>query len=520
MAPHPRLAKYLSVVASAALASWTATAALASSRDEVRVDSGSLKGVVADEIVSFKGIPYASPPVGALRWRAPQPAESWQGVRAADRAGAMCMQTADLMARAAELPPQSEDCLTLNVWTTAGSPSKLPVMVWIHGGSFSNGTGAAAVYDGSALAGHGVVVVTLNYRLGRFGFFAHPALSRETPQGPVANYGLLDMIAALRWVATNIQAFGGDPANVTIFGESSGAAAVNRLMIAPPARGLFHRAIQQSGNGREYTPRLRGRNPDGLPSAEDSGKEFAVSMGVSTDDPAALRAIPAERIVAAGNRTAIEGGPVIDGITLTLEVAEAFARGLEAPVPFMSGSTSLELPIPPEMMEQTLARAVTKISAEDRAAMARSYASEAEFKRKFLSDLIFREPARFLAAAHAKNGHPTYLYRFDVLSASMRGMLQGAPHASELAYIFGTLKTMRWQADGDDATRASEIAARWTEFAKRGDPNSARSNPVWPRYAADKDLILDFTNAGPAVRTTPDAHELQAIAAIYGKHLE
>ena len=321
-------------------------------------------------------------------------------------------------------------------------------MVWIHGGSFSNGTGAAPVYDGSALAGHGVVVVTLNYRLGRFGFFAHPALSRETPQGPVANYGLLDMIAALRWVATNIHAFGGDPANVTIFGESSGAAAVNRLMIAPPARGLFHRAIQQSGNGREYTPRLRERNPDGLPSAEDSGKEFAVSMGVTNDDVAALRAIPAERIVAAGNRTAIEGGPVIDGITLTMEVAEAFERGLEAPVPFISGSTSLELPIPPEMMEQTLARAVTKISAEDRAAMARSYASEAEFKRKFLSDLIFREPARFLAAAHAKNGHPTYLYRFDVLSTSMRSMLQRRTACQRAGVRL-------WHAQDD------EVGSRW-----------------------------------------------------------
>jgi para-nitrobenzyl esterase len=290
---------------------------------------------------------------------------------------------------------------------------------------------------------------------------------------------------------------------------------VNRLMIAPPARGLFHRAIQQSGNGREYTPRLRERNPDGLASAEDSGKEFALGMGVATDDVAALRAIPAERIVASGNRTAIEGGPVIDGITLTMEVAEAFERGLEAPVPFISGSTSLELPIPPAMLEQTLARAVTRISAEDRAAMERGYANESEFKRKFVSDFIFREPARFLAAAHAKNGHPTWLYRFDVLSTSMRSMLKGAPHASELAYVFGMLKTMRWAADGDDPHRSSEIAARWTEFAKRGDPNRAGLTPVWPRYAADKDLILDFTNAGPVVRTTPDVLELEGIAATY-----
>lgn len=514
MAHHPRFAKYLSIVAGAVLS----TSALANARDDVRIDSGALKGVVAGDVVSFKGIPYAAPPVGNLRWRPPQPPASWQGVRAADRSGAMCMQTADA-ARAAELPPQSEDCLTLNVWAPMSKTSaRLPVMVWIHGGSFSSGTGAAPVYDGSALARRDVVVVTLNYRLGRFGFFAHPALSRETPQGPVANYGLLDMIAALRWVTANIQAFGGDPANVTIFGESSGAAAVNRLMIAPAARGLFHRAIQQSGNGREYTPRLREQNPDGLVSAEDSGKAFAASMGVANDDLAALRAIPAERIVAAGNRTAIEGGPVIDGVTLTMEVAEAFARGLEAPVPFISGSTSLELPIPPEMLEQTLARAVTKISPEGRQAIAREYASEAEFKRKFLSDLIFREPARFLAAAHARNGHAAYLYRFDVLSTQMRGMLKGAPHASELPYVFGTLQKMMWPADGDDPTRSAEIAARWVEFAKRGDPNSAGRSPVWPRYAAGSDQILDFTNSGPVVRATPDVRELQAITALYPPH--
>lgn len=511
MARHP---KFLSALASLTLA----TAAQAA--DEVRVETGVLKGVVAGDTIAFKGIPYAAPPVGNLRWRAPQPVEPWQGVRSGERPGAMCMQIIGA-AEAAKLPSQSEDCLTLNVWAPASTaPAPLPVMVWIHGGSFSGGTAAAPIYNGSALARRGAVVVTLNYRLGRFGFFAHPALSAERPQGPVANYGLLDMIAALRWVATNIRAFGGDPGNVTIFGESSGAAAVNRLMIAPPARGLLHRAISQSGNGREYTPRLRERNPDDLASAEESGKAFATSMGVATDDVAALRAIPAERIVAAGNRTAIEGGPVIDGVTLTMEVVEAFERGLAAPVPFIAGSTSLELPIPPEMLEQTFARAVTRMSPENRQAMTRAYASEAGFKRKILSDLIFREPARFLAAAHARHGQISYLYRFDVLSASMRSMLQGAPHASELAYIFGTLDTMRWPADSDDPARSAEIAAYWLEFAQRGDPNAPGRSPPWPRYAADRDQILDFTNAGPVVRPTPEAGELDAIAATYGKHLE
>ena len=511
--PRLQLARLLTLLTIAATGALAAESLDRQARTDVRIDTGALRGVVTGATVAFKGIPYAAPPVGELRWHAPQPAAAWDGVRTADHYGTICMQMLDA-ARAAQLPAASEDCLTLNVWTPRDTPARrLPVMVWIHGGSFNSGSAAAPVYDGTSLAQRGVVVVTLNYRLGRFGFFAHPALSAETPQGPLANYALLDMIAALKWVSRNIAAFGGDPRNVTIFGESSGAAAVNRLMIAPSARDLFHRAISQSGNGREFTPRLHDRNPDGLLSAEESGKAFAASMGVAPYDVAALRAIPADRIVDAGNRTAIEGGPVIDGVLLTMEVADAFQRGLQAPVPFIVGSTSLELPTATSAFEQRFAT-VVNVSTANRAAIAKAYASEDQFRERVLSDIVFREPARFLAAAHTRAGHPSYLYRFGVLSSSARATYRGAPHASELAYLFGTLDAQRWKADSADADHGATMAAYWLDFARRGDPN-APNRPPWPRYSPDDDFIIDFTNDGPVRRKTPDARVLDAIAGTY-----
>jgi para-nitrobenzyl esterase len=228
-------------------------------------------------------------------------------------------------------------------------------MVWIHGGGFVNGSGTAALYDGSALSRQGVVVVTLNYRLGRFGFFAHPGLTREDPKGPLGNYGLLDQIAALKWVKANIAGFGGDPDQVTIFGESAGGMSVNQLMVLPAARGLFARAIVESGVGGEYSVRLHEANPMGLVSAEASGAAFAKSLGVDGDDAAMLRAIPADKIIAAGPPSPLAGsGPIIDGQVVTMDVSEAFAKGLEAKVPYVVGSNSLEFPIPAAGVEKML----------------------------------------------------------------------------------------------------------------------------------------------------------------------
>ncbi|HEX4181973.1 MAG TPA: carboxylesterase family protein, partial [Caulobacteraceae bacterium] len=257
------------------------TASRLSQLNEVRTTSGLVVGGAADDVVAFKGIPYAAPPIGALRWRPPQPAAAWSGVRTADTYGPICMQKYDPKDNGVGGPAMSEDCLTLNVWRPFGEAGRLlPVMVWIHGGGFVNGSGTAALYDGSALARQGVVVVTLNYRLGRFGFFATPSLTREAGGEPVGNYGLLDQIAALRWVRNNIKGFGGDPDQVTIFGESAGGMSVNQLMVSPAARGLFKQAITESGVGREFSVRLHEGNPMGVLSAEAAGAAFAKSLEV------------------------------------------------------------------------------------------------------------------------------------------------------------------------------------------------------------------------------------------------
>ncbi|MDP3378936.1 MAG: carboxylesterase family protein, partial [Brevundimonas sp.] len=219
--------------------------------DTVRLENGTVQGAVAGDIVAFKGLPYAAPPVGERRWRPPAPAANWEGTRDATTYGAICIQAPANGDPGVGPLPMSEDCLTLNVWAPVERAEPLPVMVWIHGGGYNNGSGTAALYDGSALARRGVVVVTINYRLGRLGFFDHPALAADRPADePAGNYGVMDQIAALEWVHDNIAALGGDPGNVTIFGESAGGVAVTQLMIAPSARGLFHKAIVQSGLGR------------------------------------------------------------------------------------------------------------------------------------------------------------------------------------------------------------------------------------------------------------------------------
>ena len=261
-------------IAAILAAPWaTAGAAPAPAPSPVKTDSGLVAGVAGDGVIAFKGVPYAAPPVGDLRWRPPQPVVAWTGVRNADQYGHDCMQEPFPSDAAPLGAPPGEDCLYVNVWVPAERPrTPLPVMVWIHGGGFVNGGSSPAVYDGSRFAKRGLVFVSLNHRLGRFGFFAHPALSKETPSGPLGNYGFLDQIAVLKWVQRNAAAFGGDPKNVTIFGESAGGGSVNTMMISPLAAGLFHKAIVESGGGRArgLVPmrHLRERGPAGEPSAE------------------------------------------------------------------------------------------------------------------------------------------------------------------------------------------------------------------------------------------------------------
>ncbi|HXA40319.1 MAG TPA: carboxylesterase family protein [Phenylobacterium sp.] len=309
-------------LAAAAVLALAGLAAPAFAADTVKVAQGTLHGATAGPVASFKNIPFAAPPVGDLRWRPPQSPASWTGVRDATAYGPMCMQ----MRQVTPDVKQSEDCLTLNVWTPAGFKpgGKLPVMVFIHGGSFTGGSGSNAIYDGTHFAERGVVLVTVNYRLGRLGFFAHPALTAEQPGAPLANYGMMDNIAALKWVQANIAAFGGDPKNVTAFGESAGGILINDLMASPQARGLFAKAISESGFGRV----------PGLPmaAAEKAGVAYATGLGVAGTGPdavKALRALPADQLSKATGQIT----PIVDGKVMPEGPAAAFAAGRELKVP-------------------------------------------------------------------------------------------------------------------------------------------------------------------------------------------
>jgi para-nitrobenzyl esterase len=472
----------------------------------VPIDSGRLGGVIKDGVVAFKGVPYATAPVGPLRWRPPQAVASWTGVRRAYANGPISLQIHKPEDNGVGPLPMSEDCLTLNVWAPAERGEKpTPVMVWIHGGGFVNGSATAALYDGANLARDGVVVVGVNYRLGRLGFFAHPLLSADQPDELKGNYALMDQIAALEWVKRNIAAFGGDPGDVTIFGESAGGMSINRLMISPLARGLFQKAIAQSGAGREPgTP---------LAKAEQQGQAFIESLNIAASSTEALRAIDADAIMAAGDPDVGAGwGPIIDGKLLTEDVTTAFAAGRQARVPYLAGSNALEFPIPAKAFDAAFNRMANLPNAA-RAALAAAYPGEEAFKDHAISDLIFTEPARHLAALHAQSGEPAFLYRFSVLSKSVEDQLKGAPHAAERQYVFRTLNASTWPTDARDEAAAEVISAYWLAFARTGDPNGD-GRPAWPTYAAKTDRLLDFTNAGPVARKTPDAAVLDAIGAI------
>lgn len=465
----------------------------------VKIDTGRLQGATMDGISSFRNIPYAAPPVGALRWKPPQPAGRWADVRDAAHYGPLCIQVAS-KDNGVGPGPASEDCLQLNV-TSPSLKAKQPVMVWIHGGGFTNGSGTAALYDGAALAKQGVVVVTINYRLGRFGFFAHPALTKEG--GPLANYAMMDMVAGLKWIKRNIRAFGGDPAQVTIFGESAGGIAINQLMLMPQARGLFARAITQSGLGREPT--------GALAAAEAKGATFGEKLGVKADQPdaaAALRALAADKVLAAGDpNLALGDMPIADGQMITGTPVDGFAQGRQAKVPFIIGSNDIELP---KAYGGGYTRATGGLSQADEAQMVEAYGSPEAFETRFKSDTIFTEPGRTLATLHASHGSPTWTYRFSILSAGAPKFLPGTPHAQERQYLFQNLNASPWPTDGRDQQLAKTVSAYWTSFAKTGSPNG-EGRPTWPTYD-DAQQMIDFTNTGPIVIKAWDAAAIALIA--------
>jgi para-nitrobenzyl esterase len=453
----------------------------------VATESGQVAGAVAGGVASWKGIPFAEAPVGPLRWRAPQPAAPWSGVRQATAYGHDCMQLPFPSDAAPLGTTPSEDCLTLNVWSPTARPGAkakgaLPVIVWIYGGGFVNGGSSPPTYAGARLARQGVVVVSFNYRLGRFGFFGHPALSREIDQGELddglaANQAFMDQLAALKWVQRNAEAFGGDPSQVTIFGESAGGMAVNMLLTSPAAQGLFARAVVLSGGDG-------GPSRFGMRELEQAGANFAARKGIAQDDPQALdklRALPPDAIVdgmnlaqrpdsGASGTTYI--GPIADG-RLAVDPAPAIAAGRFARVPVMIGATSADIG----------GRTGFMVAG-----------------------------ARSMAGLLAGQGVPVYAYRFSYVAGSIKE--PGAQHATDIPFFFDTAAIKYGsKTTARDRAMSRAMSAYLVNFAKSGDPNGA-GLPAWPRYTRTGDELMDFAgNAKPVAGKDPWGIEIDAAQA-------
>jgi para-nitrobenzyl esterase len=467
---------------------------------QVSVAQGTLAGTTDGGIAVFKGIPFAAPPVGDLRWRPPQAPAAWSGVRDASHYGAICIQAPhNSNTPQRETHPESEDCLTANVWTPA-TTGKAPVMVWIYGGGFRTGGSAMSLYDGMELAQHGVVVVTFNYRLGWFGFLDLPSLASEHPGEAHGNYGLMDQIAALQWVQKNIASFGGDPSNVTIFGESAGGMSVNDLMVSPPARGLFAKAISESGLGLIDTPSEA--------EAQKAAGDFALNMGASSETGAEqlkdLRARPASAVQRREPEHDTAGfAPMADGTILPDGVAKLFSEGRIAHAAYMAGSNSDEASLMEYlgMTDDDMLKPLGDHAADVRKIYeADGKIDDRTFAHLLFDDALFASGAQGFAHYAAKTGSPAYVYHFRYLADVLRGRADGVSHGGELFYVFGIHGLMQNPAGAQLASFATDkdktvvalMQNYWTNFAKTGDPNG-QGQPHWPQstVAAPATLVVD-----------------------------
>lgn len=504
----------------------------APSSTTAKVTGGTVQGSESGKIIAFKGIPYAAPPVGDYRWRSPQPVPKWQGIKQVDHYAPDCMQKpfVDDAAPLATLP--AEDCLYLNVIRPAKqSEAGYPVVVWFYGGGFVNGGASAEVYSGDSFAKQGVVFVSFNYRLGRFGFFAHPALS-TFENDALGNYAIMDQIAALKWVKNNIAEFGGDPNQVTIMGESAGGKSVHAMLQAPGSQGLFNKAIVMSGGGRELFNLLPLHSDDQqVLSAEQVGINFAAQHQITGSDQSslkALRELPAQAIVGNLNLSTLKqendslvtysGGPILDGTLITSTNSENLHNGQFSKVPLMVGTTSHDIGNANFASKQALFD-----SFADNAKQAQvAYDPEnnkplAQLNYQVGQDKLMQEPARFTAQRFSKSGQNAYLYRFAYVAQTLN--VKGAAHASEIPYFFNTVATKYGHVTTEQDKQAGKTMHRYvTNFIKTGNPNGPGLINWQPFQQAPK-AILELNNSGIAEFVTdPLGLRLNATQAKVKQH--
>lgn len=497
----------------------------------VAVTGGTVEGVAADQVVSFKGIAFAAPPVGALRWKAPQPVVPWTGAKKADTYGASCMQDATF-AKLFESPaPIGEDCLYLNVWTPAKSPAqKLPVMVWIYGGGFVGGMTSIPAYDGTRLAQKGVVLVSVAYRLGVFGFLAHPDLTKETGKSS-GNYGLRDMLAGLQWVKANIAKFGGDPSRVTIFGESAGGMAVSMLSASPAAKGLFHRAISESGGS--FSPaRVAGEAGEtvaSLKDAETAGKQFLAKLGAN--DIKAARGLSADAIQKALG-PGLQGGfwPTFDGDVLLGDQYELYEAGKFNDTPILVGTNSDEGgtfvrgPVAPAQFENEIRggygdRASVVLAAYPHGNDVQALKSSQDVMR----DSTFAWSTWTWARLQSQKGQgKAYVYYFDFPTPQTPN---GSGHGAEIGFVFRTLGGRGQGPSGitgsvspEQQAAAELISSYWVNFARTGDPNGA-GLPQWPALTAQNQQVMHLATR-PGAMPVPNVDKLQALDKYFARRRE
>ncbi len=488
--------------------------------EEPRLHSGTISGTLVDGVWTYKGVPFAAPPTGELRWKEPQPVEPWDGVLACDEYGPACPQPRDWEG-VPDVGHTDEDCLYLNVWTPAENPGeRLPVMVWIHGGAFIIGTGSLPIYDGHYLAEKGVVVVTINYRVGPFGFLAHPLLSAESERGVSGNYGMLDQVAALEWVQENIGVFGGDPGNITVFGESAGGMSILYLMTSPLAEGLFHRAAVQSGP--MFDLGLPVCDFPTLEQAEKTGEAICRKLGCEGegDELAALREVTPEALMeaSAGDSMSfipINLSPNVDGHLLLEQPFEAFAAGRQCAVPLLTGvnaneGTGFVSNFTLDYYRHVMSSLYGDMASEVESLYPAQTDTEANASaQKLVTEMGFAASARFTADSMDGVGAPAYLYLFNQAPQDPRTQHLGVYHGLEVMYVFGNLGKVDMEGAGEaDYALSEAVMAYWTYFAAGGDPNG-EGVPLWPAFSSGAG---QYQELGQTISTRtgyyPEAYDL------------